>query len=120
MYLVILSASVLSGHPQGALVYVAIAIGLFFLTGFGQYILILQIRFGVKGIVISVIVTVGGLIVGIAAGLGYLEQITAWVQGINSTTLWMAALAGAMISLILYLISVRILLHIVRTYEVKA
>lgn len=120
MYLVILSASVLSGHPQGALVYVAIAIGLFFLTGFGQYLLILQIRFGVKGIVISVIVTVGGLIVGIAAGLGYLEQITAWVQGINSTTLWMAALAGAMISLILYLISVRILLHIVRTYEVKA
>ena len=35
-------------------------------------------------------------------------------------TLWMAALAGAVISLILYLISVRILLHIVRTYEVKA
>lgn len=90
------------------------------MTGFGQYLLILQIRFGVKGIVVSVIVTVGGLIVGIAAGLGYLEQITAWVQGINSTTLWMAALAGAMISLILYLISVRILLHIVRTYEVKA
>lgn len=30
MYLVILAASVLSGHTQGALVYVAIAIGLFF------------------------------------------------------------------------------------------
>ena len=120
MYLVILAASVLSGHPQGALVYVAIAIGLFFLTGFGQYLLILQIRFGVKGSVVGVIVAVGGLIVGIAAGVGYLEQIAAWIQGVNSMTLWMAALAGAVISLILYLISVRILLHIVRTYEVKA
>ena len=120
MYLVILLASVLSGHPQGALVNTAIAVGLLFLTGMGQFMLILQIRFGMKGIIIGVIVVMIGLVIGIAAGIGFFDQIVAWVQGIKSASLWVATGAWAVISLILYLISVRVLLGIVRTYEVKA
>ena len=68
------------------------------------------------GIVFVVLCMVGGIV----AGIGFIDQIMEWINGIHTNVLWILLAIGAMISVLLYAVSVMALFREMRHYEVKA
>ena len=77
-------------------------------------------HFGIKGMIIGIVFVVLCMVVGIETGIGFIDQIMEWINGIHTNVLWILLAIGAMISVLLYAVSVMALFREMRHYEVKA
>ena len=77
-------------------------------------------HFGIKGMIIGIVFVVLCMVGGIVTGIGFIDQIMEWINGIHTNVLWILLAIGAMISVLLYAVSVMALFREMRHYEVKA
>ena len=90
------------------------------MTAVGQLISVAQMHFGIKGMIIGIVFVVLCMVGGIVTGIGFIDQIMEWINGIHTNVLWILLAIGAMISVLLYAVSVTVLFREMRHYEVKA
>ena len=90
-----------------------------FMMAAGQFSCVAQMRYGMKGTVAVVGVVIICTVAGFIAGLGYMDNIQAFFQGMQMEFLWGLAVTGLIISVLLYVISVLVFLRTIMKYEVK-
>ena len=57
---------------------------------------------------------------GFVTGIGFIDQIMAWINGMQINVVWILFAIGAIVSIALYAVSVMVLFREMRYYEVKA
>ena len=57
---------------------------------------------------------------GFVAGFGFIDQIMAWINGMQTNVVWTLLAIAAIVSIVLYVVSVMVLFREMRHYEVKA
>ena len=118
-YIITLIIGYISSGTMNWMINFLIAELFIFMTAAGQFSCVAQMRYGMKGTVVVIVTVVICTIVGVIAGVGYLENIAAFFQGMQIGLLWGLAGAGLIVSVVLYVISVMVFLRVIKKYEVK-
>ena len=108
-----------SGKFDGKL-NVLIAVLLVFMTAVGQLVSVAQMHFGMKGMILGIVMVVLCMVSGIVAGIGFIDEIMVWINGMQTNVVWILLAIGAIVSIALYAVSVMVLFREMRHYEVKA
>ena len=108
-----------SGKFDGKL-NVLIAVLFVFMTAVGQLVSVAQMHFGIKGMIIGIVIVVLCMVGGFVTGIGFIDQIMAWINGMQINVVWILFAIGAIVSIALYAVSVMVLFREMRYYEVKA
>lgn len=119
-YIILALAGFMSSGKFDGKLNVLIAVLFVFMTAVGQLISVAQMHFGIKGMIIGIVIVVLCMVGGFVTGMGFIDQIMEWINGIHTNVLWILLAIGAMISVLLYAISVTVLFREMRHYEVKA
>ena len=77
-------------------------------------------RSGMKGMILGIVMVVLCMVGGIVAGIGFIDEIMVWINGIKTNVVWILLAIGAIVSIALYAVSVMVLFREMRHYEVKA
>lgn len=115
-YIILVFAGIMSSGKFNGKLNALIAVLFIFMTAVGQLISVAQMHFGIKGIVIVVLCMVGGFV----TGIGFIDQIMAWINRIQTNVVWTLLAIAAIVSIALYAVSVMALFREMRHYEVKA
>ena len=115
-YIILVFAGIMSNGKLNAL----IAVLFIFMTAIGQLVSVAQMHFGMKGMIIGIVMVVLGIVIGIVAGIGFIDQIMAWINRIQTNVVWTLLAIAAIVSIALYAVSVMALFREMRHYEVKA
>ena len=119
-YIILIFTGFMSSEKFDGKLNVLIAVLFVFMTAIGQLLLVAQMHFGIKGMVLGIVLVALCMVGGFVAGFGFIGQIMAWINGIHTNVLWILLAIGAMISVLLYAVSVMVLFCEIRHYEVKA
>lgn len=119
-YIIMVLAGIMSSGKLDGKLDVLIAVLFIFMTAVGQLVSVAQMHFGIKGMIIGIVFVVLCMVGGIVTGIGFIDQIMEWINGIHTNVLWILLAIGAMISVLLYAVSVTVLFREMRHYEVKA
>lgn len=119
-YIIMVLAGIMSSGKLDGKLDVLIAVLFIFMTAVGQLVSVAQMHFGIKGMIIGIVFVVLCMVGGIVTGIGFIDQIMEWINGIHTNVLWILLAIGAMISVLLYAVSVTVLFREMRYYEVKA
>ena len=119
-YIIMVLAGIMSSGKLDGKLDVLIAVLFIFMTAVGQLVSVAQMHFGIKGMIIGIVFVVLCMVGGIVTGIGFIDQIMEWINGIHTNVLWILLAIGAMISVLLYAVSVMALFREMRHYEVKA
>lgn len=119
-YIIMVLAGIMSSGKLDGKLDVLIAVLFVFMTAVGQLVSVAQMHFGIKGMIIGIVFVVLCMVGGIVTGIGFIDQIMEWINGIHTNVLWILLAIGAMISVLLYAVSVTVLFREMRYYEVKA
>lgn len=115
-YIIMVLAGIMSSGKLDGKLDVLIAVLFIFMTAVGQLVSVAQMHFGIKGMIIGIVFVVLCMV----GGIGFIDQIMEWINGIHTNVLWILLAIGAMISVLLYAVSVMALFREMRHYEVKA
>ena len=115
-YIIMVLAGIMSSGKLDGKLDVLIAVLFIFMTAVGQLVSVAQMHFGIKGIVIVVLCMVGGFV----TGIGFIDEIMVWINGMQTNVVWTLLAIGAIASIALYAVSVTVLFREMRYYEVKA
>ena len=119
-YIILIFTGFMSSEKFNGKLNVLIAVLFVFMTAIGQLLSVAQMHFGIKGMVLGIVLVVLCMVGGFVAGIGFIGQIMAWINGIHTNVLWILLAIGAMISVLLYAVSVMVFFCEIRHYEVKA
>ena len=108
-----------SGKLDGKL-DVLIAVLFIFMTAVGQLVSVAQMHFGIKGMIIGIVIVVLCMVGGFVTGIGFIDEIMVWINGMQTNVVWILLAIGAIASIALYAVSVTVLFREMRYYEVKA
>ena len=90
------------------------------MTAVGQLISVAQMHFGIKGMIIGIVIVVLCMVGGFVTGIGFIDQIMACINRIQTNVVWTLLAIAAIVSIALYAVSVMALFREMRHYEVKA
>ena len=113
-------AGIMSSGKFNGKLNALIAVLFIFMTAIGQLVSVAQMHFGMKGMIIGIVMVVLGIVIGIVAGIGFIDQIMAWINRIQTNVVWTLLAIAAIVSIALYAVSVMALFREMRHYEVKA
>lgn len=119
-YIIMVLAGIMSSGKLDGKLDVLIAVMFIFMTAVGQLVSVAQMHFGMKGMILGIVMVVLCMVGGFVTGIGFIDQIMEWINGIHTNVLWILLAIGAMISVLLYAVSVTVLFREMRYYEVKA
>ena len=119
-YIIMVLAGIMSSGKLEGKLDVLIAVLFIFMTAVGQLVSVAQMHFGMKGMILGIVMVVLCMVGGFVTGIGFIDQIMEWINGIHTNVLWILLAIGAMISVLLYAVSVTVLFREMRYYEVKA
>ena len=119
-YVIMVLAGIMSSGKLDGKLDVLIAVLFIFMTAVGQLVSVAQMYFGMKGMILGIVMVVLCMVGGFVTGIGFIDQIMEWINGIHTNVLWILLAIGAMISVLLYAVSVTVLFREMRYYEVKA
>lgn len=115
-YIILVFAGIMSSGKFNGKLNALIAVLFIFMTAIGQLVSVAQMHFGMKGMIMVVL----GIVIGIVAGIGFIDQIMAWINRIQTNVVWTLLAIAAIVSIALYAVSVMALFREMRHYEVKA
>ena len=119
-YIIMVLAGIMSSGKLDGKLDVLIAVLFIFMTAVGQLVSVAQMHFGIKGMIIGIVFVVLCMVGGIVAGIGFIDQIMAWINGMQTNVVWILLAIAAIVSIVLYAVSVMALFREMRHYEVKA
>ena len=119
-YIILIFTGFMSSEKFDGKLNVLIAVFFVFMTAIGQLLSVAQMHFGIKGMVFGIVLVALCMVGGFVAGIGFIDQIMAWINGIHTNVLWILLAIGAMVSVLLYAVSVTVLFREMKHYEVKA
>lgn len=119
-YIIMVLAGIMSSGKLDGKLDVLIAVLFIFMTAVGQLVSVAQMHFGIKGMIIGIVFVVLCMVGGIVAGIGFIDQIMAWINGMQTNVVWTLLAIAAIVSIVLYAVSVMALFREMRHYEVKA
>ncbi|MFW5554081.1 MAG: membrane-spanning protein [Roseburia inulinivorans] len=119
-YIIMVLAGIMSSGKLDGKLNVLIAVLFIFMTAVGQLVLVAQMHFGIKGMIIGIVFLVLCMVVGLVTGIGFIDQIMAWINKIQTNVVWILLAIGAIVSIALYAVSVMVLFREMKHYEVKA
>ncbi len=119
-YIIMVLAGIMSSGKLDGKLDVLIAVLFIFMTAVGQLVSVAQMHFGIKGMIIGIVFVVLCMVGGIVAGIGFIDQIMAWINRIQTNVVWTLLAIAAIVSIALYAVSVMALFREMRHYEVKA
>lgn len=119
-YLVILVKGFMRADRLQGWIFVLLAELMVFMCGLGQYALICQMKFGIKGMVVVIICAVAAFLAGLVIGLGYMETFMEMMNTNTKNMQMLIKIIGALIAGTAYISSTAVLLKHMKTYEVKA
>ena len=119
-YIILVFAGIMSSGKFNGKLNALIAVLFIFMTAIGQLVSVAQMHFGMKGMIIGIVMVVLGIVIGIVAGIGFIDQIMAWINRIQTNVVWTLLAIAAIVSIALYAVSVMALFREMRHYEVKA
>ena len=90
------------------------------MTAVGQLVSVAQMHFGIKGMIIGLVIVVLCMVGGFVTGIGFIDEIMVWINGMKTNVVWILLAIGAIVSIALYVVSVMVLFREMRHYEVKA
>ena len=99
---------------------ILIAVLFIFMTAVGQLVSVAQMHFGIKGMIIGIVIVVLCMVGGFVTGIGFIDEIMVWINGMKTNVVWILLAIGAIASIALYAVSVTVLFREMRYYEVKA
>lgn len=118
-YIFIALAGYMSSGKFSAVANILIAECFFLLTGLGQIGSILQMRYGKKGVVAGIVTFIILIFFGVGFAIGFSDSIHAWLTNLSDTFIWSFLTAGAVVSVIVYVISLVFRFQTVETLEVR-
>lgn len=119
-YVILVLAGFMSSGKFDGKLNVLIAVLFVFMTAVGQLVSVAQMHFGIKGMIIGIVIVVLCMVGGFVTGIGFIDQIMAWINGMQINVVWILFAIGAIVSIALYAVSVMVLFREMRHYEVKA
>ena len=117
--IMVLAGIMSSGKLDGKL-DVLIAVLFIFMTAVGQLVSVAQMHFGIKGMIIGIVIVVLCMVGGFVTGIGFIDEFKVWINGMQTNVVWILLAIGAIASIALYAVSVTVLFREMRYYEVKA
>ena len=114
-YIIMVLAGIMSSGKLDGKLDVLIAVLFIFMTAVGQLVSVAQMHFGIKGMIIGIVI-VGGFV----TGIGFIDEIMVWINGMKTNVVWILLAIGAIASIALYAVSVTVLFREMIYYEVKA
>lgn len=119
-YIIMVLAGIMSSGKLDGKLDVLIAVLFVFMTAIGQLVSVSQMHFGMKGMILGIVMVVLCMVSGIVAGIGFIDEIMVWINGMQTNVVWILLAIGAIVSIALYAVSVMVLFREMRHYEVKA
>ena len=119
-YIIMVLAGIMSSGKFNGKLNALIAVLFIFMTAVGQLISVAQMHFGIKGMIIGIVIVVLCMVGGFVTGIGFIDQIMAWINRIQTNVVWTLLAIAAIVSIALYAVSVMALFREMRHYEVKA
>ena len=119
-YIILVLAGFMSSGKFDGKLNVLIAVLFVFMTAVGQLVSVAQMHFGIKGMIIGIVIVVLCMVGGFVTGIGFIDQIMAWINRIQTNVVWTLLAIAAIVSIALYAVSVMALFREMRHYEVKA
>ena len=119
-YIILVFAGIMSSGKFNGKLNALIAVLFIFMTAVGQLISVAQMHFGIKGMIIGIVIVVLCMVGGFVTGIGFIDQIMAWINRIQTNVVWTLLAIAAIVSIALYAVSVMALFREMRHYEVKA
>lgn len=117
-YIILVFAGIMSSGKFNGKLNALIAVLFIFMTAVGQLISVAQMHFGIKGMIIGIVIVVLCMVGGFVTG--FIDQIMAWINRIQTNVVWTLLAIAAIVSIALYAVSVMALFREMRHYEVKA
>lgn len=121
-YLFVLLTGYLSAGRVDGFKNILIAEGFALCVAFGQICTVLQMRYGKKGMVFGILITVAVIVsigAGFVMGSGLIDTLTAWIGNLSGRVISGALFAGAAVAIVLYVISLILQLRVVSKCEVR-
>lgn len=119
-YIIMVLAGIMSSGKLDGKLDVLIAVLFIFMTAVGQLVSVAQMHFGMKGMILGIVMVVLCMVGGFVTGIGFIDQIMAWINKIQTNVVWTLFAIVAIVSIVLYAVSVMVLFREMRHYEVKA
>jgi len=119
-YIIMVLAGIMSSGKLDGKLDVLIAVLFIFMTAVGQLVSVAQMHFGIKGMIIGIVIVVLCMVGGFVTGIGFIDEIMVWINGMKTNVVWILLAIGAIASIALYAVSVTVLFREMRYYEVKA
>ena len=119
-YIIMVLAGIMSSGKLDGKLDVLIAVLFIFMTAVGQLVSVAQMNFGIKGMIIGIVIVVLCMVGGFVTGIGFIDEIMVWINGMQTNVVWILLAIGAIASIALYAVSVTVLFREMRYYEVKA
>ena len=119
-YIIMVLAGIMSSGKLDGKLDVLIAVLFIFMTAVGQLVSVAQMHFGIKGMIIGIVIVVLCMVGGFVTGIGFIDEIMVWINGMQTNVVWTLLAIGAIASIALYAVSVTVLFREMRYYEVKA
>lgn len=94
--------------------------GMILCSAIGQFCMAIQMHFGRKGFIVSIVCIAVIMAVGTFTGLMQVENIASAWMVISNQGMWMLLAGGALVAVAVYGISVVVVLRVMKNYEVKA
>lgn len=90
------------------------------MTALGQLISVAQMHYGMKGVIMGVLIVAFSFIGGIATGIGFFDTILSWINGLGTGIIWTMLGVGAVVVAAVYGVSLLVLFREMKRYAVKA
>ena len=119
-YIIMVLAGIMSSGKLDGKLDVLIAVLFIFMTAVGQLVSVAQMHFGIKGMIIGIVIVVLCMVGGFVTGIGFIDEIMVWINGMQTNVVWILLAIAAIVSIVLYAVSVTVLFREMRYYEVKA
>ena len=119
-YIIMVLAGIMSSGKLDGKLDVLIAVLFVFMTAIGQLVSVSQMHFGMKGMILGIVMVVLCMVGGFVAGIGFIDEIMVWINGMQINVVWTLLAIAAIVSIVLYAVSVTVLFREMRYYEVKA
>ena len=119
-YIIMVLAGIMSSGKLDGKLDVLIAVLFVFMTAIGQLVSVSQMHFGMKGMILGIVMVVLCMVGGFVAGIGFIDEIMVWINGMQTNVVWTLLAIAAIVSIVLYAVSVTVLFREMRYYEVKA
>ena len=83
-YIIMVLAGIMSSGKLDGKLDVLIAVLFIFMTAVGQLVSVAQMHFGMKGMILGIVMVVLCMVGGFVTGIGFIDQIMAWINKIQT------------------------------------